>query len=107
MRWHYAKALELRASLVIWLTEIRTLASNDALNWLLEKPRHKRHKRRPRLGEELHSRLRVREFLEARIVPQRIEYRIEPEQRGSRDSLISFSLGLKIRVCRRECCAQD
>jgi len=26
---------------------------------------------------------RGREFLEARIIPQRIEHRIEPEQRGS------------------------
>jgi hypothetical protein len=30
-------------------------------------------------GEEVHSRLRVRQFLEARIIPQRIEHWIEPE----------------------------
>jgi hypothetical protein len=37
----------------------------------------------------LDSRLRVREFLKTRIIPQRIEHRIEPEQRRSQRHVLS------------------
>ena len=40
---------------------------------------------------------RLREFLEARIVPERIEHRIEPEKRGSKRRNLSEKFSLLFR----------